>query len=62
MVLGRYHRQPLLIAGGLGFVLALSLVAVGGLMAPGSFALALSGAGLLGALGIYFYLGRRSST
>lgn len=61
LVLGRFDRRPLLVAGALGFVLALGLVATGGIMAPGSFALALSGAGLLGALGIYFYLGRRGA-
>ncbi len=61
LLLGRFGRRPLLLAGGAGFVLALSLVAVGGLMAPGSFALALSGAGLLGSLGIYLYLGRRGA-
>jgi len=42
-------------------VLALGLVAVGGLMPAGSFALALSGAGLLGSLGIYLYVGRRAA-
>ncbi|HEX5135417.1 MAG TPA: hypothetical protein VFY93_00465 [Planctomycetota bacterium] len=61
MLLGRFGRRPLLLAGGVGFVLALGLVAVGGLMPAGSFALALSGAGLLGSLGIYFYLGRRGA-
>ena len=60
LVLGRFHRRPLLAAGAAGFVLALSLTAINGIVAPGSFALALSGAGLLGALGIYFYLGRRA--
>ncbi len=59
LVLGRFHRRPLLVAGGAGFVLSLCLAATSGAAAPGSFALALSGAGLLGALGIYFYLGRR---
>jgi hypothetical protein len=61
LVLGRFHRRPLLVAGGAGFVLALGLVAVTGAVAAGSFALALSGAGLLGALGIHFYLGRRAA-
>jgi hypothetical protein len=61
LLLGRFGRRPLLLAGGVGFVLALGLVAVGGVMAPGSFALALSGAGLLGSLGIWFYLGRRGA-
>jgi hypothetical protein len=61
LVLGRYHRRPLLLAGGLGFVLSLCLAAITGAAAPGSFALAVSGAGLLGALGIYFYLGRRGA-
>jgi hypothetical protein len=61
LLLGRFHRGPLLVAGGLGFVLALGLAVTGGAMAPASFALALSGAGLLGSLGIYFYLGRRSA-
>jgi len=61
LVLGRYHRRPLLLAGGLGFVLTLGLAVTSGAAAPGSFALALSGAGLLGALGIYFYLGRRGA-
>jgi len=61
LVLGRFHRRPLLLAGGLGFVLTLGLAVTSGFAAPGSFALALSGAGLLGALGIYFYLGRRGA-
>ncbi len=61
LVLGRFHRRPLLVAGGLGFVLTLGLTVTSGAAAPGSFALALSGAGLLGALGIYFYLGRRGT-
>jgi len=60
LVLGRFGRRPLLVAGGLGLVLALCLAAIGGAAAPASFALALSGAGLLGSLGIYFYLGRRA--
>lgn len=59
LVLGRFDRRQLLVAGGAGFVLALGLAAATGVVAPGSFALALSGAGLLGALGIYYYLGRR---
>jgi hypothetical protein len=61
LVLGRFHRRPLLLAGAGGFVLALALAAIGGALAPSSFALALSGAGLLGSLGIYFYLGRRGA-
>jgi hypothetical protein len=61
VVLGRFHRRPLLVAGVLGFVLSLGLTATKGIVAPGSFALALSGAGLLGSLGIYFYLGRRGA-
>jgi hypothetical protein len=61
VLLGRFGRRPLLLAGGVGFVLALGLAAMGGAVTPGSFALALSGAGLLGSLGIYFYLGRRGA-
>jgi len=61
LVLGRFHRRPLLATGGVGLVLALCLAVIGGVAPPASFALALSGAGLLGSLGIYFYLGRRGA-
>jgi hypothetical protein len=61
LVLGRFHRKPLLVTGGVGLVLALCFAVIGGVAAPGSLALGLSGAGLLGALGTYFYLARRGS-
>jgi hypothetical protein len=62
LVLGRFgSRRSFLAAGGLGLVLALCLAAVGGAAAPAPYSLALAGAGLLGALGIHLYLGRRGA-